>query len=57
MTLEQIVSLVGSLGFPIVVAWYLLTQMKRAIDANTKANENIALVMTRICEKLGIPQA
>lgn len=54
MDLAQGLGLIGSLGFPIVVAWYLLTQMKKSIDANTESNKNITLVLAKICEKLNI---
>lgn len=55
MDLMHGLSLIGSLGFPIVVAWYLLTKLKDAIDKNTASNNAIINVLSKICEKLNIP--
>ena len=54
MTVEQIAALVGSLGFPIVISWYLLTTFKRSLDANTASNQAIKEVLAHICDKLNI---
>jgi len=54
MNIDQIATLIGSVGFPIVVAWYLLTKLKQSLDANTESNKQISIVLAKICERLNI---
>ncbi len=56
MEFSQIITAVGSVGFPIVVAWYLLTKMKDTIEKNTESNSKISQVLAKICEHLNIPE-
>lgn len=41
MMTSEIISLISSVGFPIVVAWYLLTKMTKTIESNTKSNNAV----------------
>ncbi len=52
MTIGEIASLVSSVGFPIVVAWYLLTRMDKTMKNNTDAINGLHVTLARICEKL-----
>lgn len=61
MEASQIISLVGSLGFPIVACIWLAGTLKKSIDANTisnneliKSNIHIADVLSQVCTKLNI---
>ena len=54
MDYEQILSLVGSVGFPIVIAWYLLTTLTKTIKENTQSNQAMGVLLTKICTKLDI---
>lgn len=50
MTVEEIAfSAIGSLGFPIFVAWYLLTYLRKSLDANTKAIIRMNDLIERLC--------
>lgn len=53
-TLEAILSLIGSVGFPIVIAWYLLTTLNKTIKENTESNQAMRNTLTKICAKLDI---
>ena len=62
MDLSQGLSLIGSLGFPIVACVWLAVTFKKSIDANTEANnrliisnKHIADVLSQVCSKLSIP--
>jgi hypothetical protein len=55
MNPTEIIATISSVGFPIVVAWYLLTKLKDTIDKNTEANNKISIVLAKICEHLNIP--
>jgi len=54
MNPDSIVQTVASVGFPIVVAWYLLTQLKSTLDKNTASNVALHELLAKICTKLGI---
>ena len=41
----SILSVVGSYGFPVVVAWYLLTTLNKTIKEHTD-------LLTKLCTKL-----
>lgn len=56
ITFQAILTAVGSVGFPIVITWYLLTKMRDTIDKNTVSNEKISIILAKICEKLNIPE-
>lgn len=47
---ETIFTIVGSLGFPIVVAWFLLTRMQKTMDANTRAIEKLEETLSEVCK-------
>jgi len=49
--MEPFVTLVGSLGFPIVVALYLLTRMERVITEMTHAVSELTYALTRLLEQ------
>lgn len=54
MTEQSIFALIGSLGFPIVVTIYLLHYFRKTIDSLKDVIAQNSLVMTRLCERLGI---
>ena len=54
METQDIITLVGSLGFPIVACIYLFKVFRAEISELRKAIENNTKVMTRICAKLDI---
>jgi hypothetical protein len=61
MDLSQGLSLIGSLGFPIVACIWLAVTFKKSIDANTlsnfkliESNRHIADVLANVCSKLHI---
>jgi type II secretory pathway component PulC len=68
MDWNNAVSLIGSLGFPIVACVWLAMSFKKSIDANTQANNkliesnikmtdsnnNIAAVLGQVCAKLNL---
>ena len=54
MEYESILSLVGSVGFPIVVSVYLLVTLKKTIEENTRSNQAMTILLDRICRKLDI---
>lgn len=61
MDINAIVSLIGSLGFPIVVCilllWYikeLLTVHKEETDSFTNALNRNTVVLQKLCDKLSI---
>ena len=63
MDIQTIISVVSSVGFPIVAACYMFyinnqqsTQHKEEIDKLRESLDNNTKVMTRICEKLHIDQ-
>lgn len=49
---EQLFSLVGSLGFPIVVAGYLMIKMDKTLQALTQTINDFALTNREIINKL-----
>lgn len=51
---QSILNLVGALGFPIVVASYLLITLNKTIKEFTASNEAIKVVLTKVCLKLGV---
>lgn len=53
MSIEtSIISAIGSLGFPIVVAWYLLTRVNESVKANTKALGKLEEAISELCKNL-----
>lgn len=51
MPTSEIVALIGSIGFPIVVAWYCLTKLNKTMEENTKAINALTQVVTKLCEQ------
>jgi len=51
---STILTLIGSLGFPIVACIWLALSFKKTVDANTASNLAIQHLLTKICEKLNI---
>lgn len=54
MDVNVIVSLIGSVGFPIAITAYVLTTLKKTMDENTRSNQAMTVLLTRICTKLDI---
>jgi len=54
MDLNSVISLIGSVGFPIAITIYVLTTLKKAMDENTKSNQAMTILLDRICHKLDI---
>jgi hypothetical protein len=48
----EIVSLVSSVGFPIVVAWYFMTKLNRAMEENTRALQSLQNALAKLCDKI-----
>lgn len=47
---QTIITIIGSLGFPIVVAWFLLTKFNKSIEANTKAIVKLEQTLAEVCK-------
>jgi hypothetical protein len=51
LKIEYRLNLVGNLGFPIVIAFYLLIRFERKIDRLTEAINKIAITIEREKDK------
>lgn len=60
MDLNVIIPLISSVGFPIIVAWYLLTktipELRKSLDSNTTVMRKIGETLSKICEHLNISE-
>ena len=54
MTVDQILTAIGNLGFPVFVAVYLLVFVNRTVKSNTQAINSLAKIITQLCEKLNL---
>jgi len=52
----QWITLVGTVGFPAVVAWYCLTTLNKTVQANTATMTEMRQVLAKICEHLNLPE-
>jgi len=52
MEMTEIAQFIGSYGFPIAVAWYLLTKIKTSIENNTTAITSLQAIIVQMCDKL-----
>lgn len=53
-TVNLITSLVSSVGFPVVVAGYLLIIQKKTVDENTKVLSKLCGLMDKLMDKLDV---
>lgn len=54
MDANQLFQLIGSFGFPVAVATYLLIKLNPTIQEHTKALESLKDAIARICQKVGL---
>ncbi len=53
MGIEQtVLTAIGSVGFPILVAWYVLTRMEKSLKEISAALTELRDVLTKVCERL-----
>lgn len=62
MEWQTITSLIGSVGFPIIACVYMFRNMveqqknhKIEIDNMTQAINNNTVMLSKLCERLGVP--
>lgn len=53
-TVNLITSLISSVGFPVVVAGYLLIIQKKTVDENTKVLSKLCGLIDKLMDKLGM---
>ena len=53
-TIEVIVSLIGSLGFPIVCCFFLWKYINETMKEFTKTMSENTMMLAKLCEKLDI---
>ena len=54
INLNDITTLVGSLGFPIVACGYMMIVNTKTVKENTEATNKMVTLMERVLEKLDI---
>jgi hypothetical protein len=47
-----VTTLIGSLGFPIVVCWYTLTTLNKTLQENSKALDALKDIISQLCAQL-----
>jgi hypothetical protein len=52
MTVDQILTAIANVGFPVFVAVYLLVFVTKAIKANTSAVNSLKEIVAKLCDKL-----
>lgn len=50
--MEEIIQLIGNLGFPIATAAYLMVKMNKTIEANTAATNSLSQLVGRLFDKV-----
>lgn len=53
MEYTELVQFVGSIGFPIVCCWYMMTTMNKTLSANTEATNGLRTVVEKLIMKFG----
>lgn len=56
ITLETLMSLIGSLGFPIVCCFFLWKYINETMKSFTETMNENTKMLTRICDKLDLLQ-
>lgn len=50
---QEIINVVGSVGFPIVVAWYFITKMQKTLEIVIQSVNNNTTTIKLLVQKLG----
>lgn len=53
---QDVVNIIGSLGFPIAVAWYFITKMQKTLEIVTQSIANNTTAIQLLMQKMGVDE-